>query len=528
MLKKAALISFLLIFISACVPFDLFGSGNSSNGSGSNNNSGGNSSMQATIAALLTTQPEFHPTATSFQPQANFVPTIKPTNSPVPTAKPLAPTATNIKPASASISLTWVQDSDASGDADIFWDANGEFASGFKVLWSSSNSNPAFPGDANVSISNASARSTTIHAEAGKTFYFRVCRYNNGGCDTYSNVYPFKLASLISPTATAGESITIKKVEAAGTGQATVTWSVYGSFPKGFKVVWSDSTTTPKYPDNSAVYAGSDARSATITGTPGTKYYIRVCKYNGSGCDFYSSKATFTFPEATEPVLIEITGMSDKDTGYADINWSVTGSCPGGFKIAWSATNPNPVYPPATDELWTYISDPSARSTVVDGTPGTTYYFRVCQYLDPSCGVYSNSYTFTFASASEPTVDTSTINLLSVEALTPEDPTIAHLVWEATGNFPNGFKVLWSATNPEPTYPDGIDGFNYYSDPATTGGDTLALDIGTTYYVRVCKYDVVTARLNNLGFLLFSTLNTVSTTTCTIYSNVLEYTVPTS
>jgi hypothetical protein len=125
-------------------------------------------------------------------------------------------------------------------------------------------------------------------------------------------------------------------------------------------------------------------------------------------------------------------------------------------------------------------------------------------------------------------VDTSTINLLSVEALTPEDPTIAHLVWEATGNFPNGFKVLWSATNPEPTYPDGIDGFNYYSDPATTGGDTLALDIGTTYYVRVCKYDVVTARLNNLGFLLFSTLNTVSTTTCTIYSNVLEYTVPTS
>jgi len=185
MVKKAALISFLLIFISACVPFDLFGPGNAANGNGSNNNgSGSNSSVQATVVALLTTQTELHPTATSFQPQPNFIPTVKPTNTPVPTAKPLAPTATNIKPASASISLTLVQDSDALGDADVFWDANGEFASGFNVLWSSSNSSPAFPGDSNVLISNASARSTTIHAEAGKTFYFRVCRHNNGACDT--------------------------------------------------------------------------------------------------------------------------------------------------------------------------------------------------------------------------------------------------------------------------------------------------------------------------------------------------------
>ena len=127
----------------------------------------------------------------------------------------------------------------------------------------------------------------------------------------------------------------------------------------------------------------------------------------------------------------------------------------------------------------------------------------------------------------EPTVDTSTIDLISVEALTPEDPTIAHLVWEAAGNFPNGFKILWSSTINPPTYPDGMDGYNYISDPSAASGDTLPLNTGTTYYVRVCKYDVVTARLNNLGFLLFSTLNTGSITTCTIYSNVLEYTVPT-
>ena len=534
MYKKVALISILLIFISACIPFDLAGPGNSSGNNGSTNNNApaSDASVQATVAALLTSQPEFHPTPTSFQPLVNYAPTVKPNSTPVPTAKPIAPTSTTPKQTTAqtssSITLTYVQDSDAPGYADVFWDAVGEFASGFKVLWSSSNSSPSFPDDSNVLIGNASARSTTIHAEAGKTFYFRVCKYNNSGCEAYSNVYSFKLASVISPTATTGESITIKKVEALGTGEAKVTWSVVGNFSKGFKVVWSDTTSSPKYPDNSAVFAASDARSATITGTPGTKYYIRVCKYNGSGCDFYSTKATFTFPAApAEPVSIEITSMVDKMTGFAYINWSVSGPCPCGFKIAWSATNPNPVYPPATDELWTYISDTSARSAVVEGTPGTTYHFRVCQYLDSgSCGVYSNSYTFTFASPPEPTVDTSSINLISVAALSPSDPTIAHLVWEASGNFPNGFKILWSATNSTPTYPDGIDGFNYYSDPAATQGDTLALTAGTTYYVRVCKYDVVTARLNNLGSLLFSPLYTGSTTTCTVYSNTLEYVVP--
>jgi hypothetical protein len=529
--KKLALISILLIFISACVPFDLVGPGNSSRESTSNNNGSG-PNIQATVAALLTEQPELHPSATSFQPQPNLNPVVKPTarptETPLPTAKPFVPTATKTSSAASSfINVTLVQDSDTFGDADVYWDALGEFASGFKVLWSSANSYPTFPGDSNVLISSASARSTTIHAEAGKTFYFRVCRYNNGSCDTYSNVYPFKLASLISPTATAGASITIQKVEGTGTGQAKVSWSVNGSFSNGFKVVWSDNNTAPKYPDDSAVYAGADARSATITGTPGTKYYIRICKYNGSGCDFYSGKVTFTFPETTETVSIEITEMSDKVTGHAYIHWSVTGSCPCGFKITWSSTNPNPVYPPATDELWTYKSDPSARSAIVEGTPGTTYHFRVCQYLDPGCGVYSNSYSFTFASAPEPTVDTSTINLISVEARTPEDPTVAHLVWEAAGSFPNGFKIIWSATNPAPTYPDHMDGYNYLSDPSATTGDTLPLQTGTTYFVRVCKYDVVTAFVKNLGFLLLSPLNNDSITGCTIYSNVLEYTVPT-
>jgi hypothetical protein len=528
MVKKLALIAFLLIFISACVPFDLIGPGNSSNGSSSDGNSS-NPNVQATVAAILTEQPELHPSATSFQPQPNFNPTAKPTDTPIPTVKPSAPTATKTSSSAPSfINVTLVQDGSKPGDANVFWDATGAFPYGFKVLWSSTNSKPAFPGDSNVLINDAGARSTTIHAQAGTTFFFRVCRYTDGICDTYSNSYSFQLAELISPTSTTGNSITIQNVEAVGTGQAKVTWSADGSFSKGFKVVWSDSTTAPKYPDNSAVFAGADARSATITGTPGTKYFIRVCKYNGSGCDFYSSKFTYTFPSApapTEPVTITIKGMSDKVTGSAYIEWSVTGSFPIGFKIAWSATNPEPVYPPDSGGLWTYISDGNARSAVVDGTPGTTYYFRICQYLGGACGVYSNSYTFTFEAAPEPTVDTSTIVLDSVVA--SADPTIATLTWTASGSFPNGFKIIWSSTINPPTYPDGMDGYNYISDPSATTGDTLALAPGTFYYVRVCKYDVVTAFVNNLGFFLFSPLNTGSITTCTIYSNVLEYTVPT-
>lgn len=53
MVKKLAIISILFILISGCVPFDLVGAGNSSNGNSSNNNS----NMAPTIASLLTYQP---------------------------------------------------------------------------------------------------------------------------------------------------------------------------------------------------------------------------------------------------------------------------------------------------------------------------------------------------------------------------------------------------------------------------------------------------------------------------------------
>ena len=204
--------------------------------------------------------------------------------------------ATTAAPTSASITITLVENGNTFGDAHVFWNASGTFPSGFKVLWSATNSSPVYPGDSNLLISDSGARSAIVHAQEGKSFYFRVCRYVNGGCDTYSNVYTFKLANLISPTPTTGSSITVQKVEATNTSEAKVAWTVSGSFPKGFKVVWSEHTQNPTYPEDTSVFAGVDARTATVTGNPGAKYYIRVCKYNGSGCDFYSSAFSYTFP----------------------------------------------------------------------------------------------------------------------------------------------------------------------------------------------------------------------------------------
>jgi hypothetical protein len=525
--KKFSVLILFILLVTACTPFDLVASASNGGNSGSNSS---NNNTAPTIAALLTNQPEFHPTATMFQPQINY----NPTTPPLPTTPPIAPTSTKTPPTSAtapvvttSLSLTLVDDGNAPGEADVFWNASGSFPAGFKILWSATNNNPSFPGDNNQLVSDPGARSTTVQATAGKNFYFRVCRFINGGCDNYSNVYSFKLASEAVPTTAPADGITIKKVEEISTGQAKVTWAVTGIFPKGFKVVWSDSTSTPTYPGDSAVFAGSDARTATITGNPGTKYYIRVCKYNGSGCDFYSGKYTFTFsgaPESTEAVSIAITGMSDKVIGAAYIEWSAAGSFPSGFKIAWSSSNPNPVYPPDAGGLWTYISDGGARSAVVEGTPGTTYYFRVCQYLGGSCGVYSDSYSFTFESEPVPTEDTSTITLISVGA--SADPTIASATWEGSGSFPEGFKIVWSSTSDAPSYPDNMDGYTYISNPSATSGETSALVSGTTYHVRVCKYETVTAFINNLGIFLFNTLHNTSTATCTRYSNTLDYTVP--
>lgn len=73
--------------------------------------------------------------------------------------------------------------------------------------------------------------------------------------------------------------------------------------------------------------------------------------------------------------------------------WTLTGmQSPKGFKVVW-ASMPQPTYPGSD---YHYLTNPDTRSdTVIGLSSGKTYYFRVCEYLGGSCGVYSNEVSVT-------------------------------------------------------------------------------------------------------------------------------------
>jgi hypothetical protein len=185
---------------------------------------------------------------------------------------------------------------------------------------------------------------------------------------------------------------------------------------------------------------------------------------------------------------IAITSIVDGGSGKARINWTGTGDFPSGFKILYSTSSATPFvggYP------YYAISSGSTRSAYVDGASGTKYYFRICRTTGTTCDIYSNSYAYTFPGS----VVTSTPKSTPVVTSTPDLATIAitsivaapslgsaNITWTDVGSFPEGFKVLASPTNTQPTISNTV---------ATVGsGATGATFSGlpdTNYYVRVCK-----------------------------------------
>ncbi len=194
-------------------------------------------------------------------------------------------------------------------------------------------------------------------------------------------------------------------------GDVDMTWDSYA--PAGFnyyKVVRSTTNENPVYPEDSYIKADSnpDASSYTDTNVPdGTKYY-RVCsiakpnRYCSKVVSISSDGASsiVTKPETTttkvEPVTIEPATLaltaSMEDDGV-QLDWTIDGSSPKGFKVTISTVNENPTYPVMTGDTYRYFTDPAKRSYMdIQLTPGKVYHYRVCQYDGAGkCLAYSNS-----------------------------------------------------------------------------------------------------------------------------------------
>lgn len=338
-------------------------------------------------------------------------------------------------------------------------------------------------------------------------------------------------------------TITLTHIVDLGGGNAEVQWAAEGSFPSGFRLVWSDTNTTPAYPtDTSLDIAEPTASSATFNGEIRKIYYVRVCRIVAEGCDSYSNLGIFALlnpaptavvptevvlPTTTSQVLptattastlvttptIKITSMSDAGTGKAKITWDASGTFAYGFKIVYSSVHNPPVYGSDTNYS---ISSGVYRSAYVDGTPGTTYYYRLCRSTGSSCDVYSNVYTFTYPGGSatsttaptsaptqtptktpttvatvQPTAtftatpSTATIEISSISNVNPGQATV---YWSASGSFNQGFRILYSSTNNPPTLADGSVAETSWNASSGIGYGTFTGTLGGTYYIRVCRY----------------------------------------
>lgn len=444
---------------------------------------------------------------------------------PTPTATLEAPAPqggeVNVTSQPASIVITSITEK-AAGQALINWEVQGEFPSGFKVVWTEVQGLPTFPENSSVAASSPNARSAQITITPGTIYYVRVCRYLYGACDVYSDLGIFAfmpgtptpnlsanatgtaaaktktpIAGLLK-TATPDSGLLITLMKGGTDGKAYMSWTAKTPDTYGFKIVYSKTNSTPTYGTDSYFFISDPkARSAYVDGLSATKYYYRVCRLTSTGtCGAYSPTYTFTFPTVNtptvDPAVISITGITDTVTGSAEVTWTATGTFPSGFKILYSKTNTLPTL----SDSYVAVSDGALRVGTITGDPSATYHVRICKYFSGACVAYSSVVDFSFAA------DPATITITSASDYSSAGG--IQVGWNATGTFINGFKILYSTSQSTPTFE------NASMVAVTDGALRTGIVSGSAnqkYYLRVCKY---------------------SGTGCGVYSNVVEFTTATA
>jgi hypothetical protein len=102
-----------------------------------------------------------------------------------------------------------------------------------------------------------------------------------------------------SPISASG-TIKITSIKDNNSGKAVITWTATGSQSQPFWIYYSESYQYPYY-GGYPMWKVSDsaARSAYLEGEAGKTYWIRICHYTGSGCEYYSNPVQYSFPSAT-------------------------------------------------------------------------------------------------------------------------------------------------------------------------------------------------------------------------------------
>ncbi len=376
------------------------------------------------------------------------------------------------------------------GKAYFAWTDKSSSPKGYKIVYSSSSQVPTYGTDPYFYIADSTVRSAYVDGSSNTKYYYRICRFDGTKCTAYSAVYTFTFPTY-SITSTADSStISITSISDTSTGVAQVNWTASGSFPNGFKILYSKTTSLPTLADSYTVVSDGTLRLGSITGDPSATYHVRVCKYSGGECVVYSPVVDFTF--AADPAVITITGLVDNSSvvGSVDLEWTATGTFSNGFKVLYSTSQSTPTYENASVIA---VPSGSTRAATITGSGNTHYYLRVCKSSGTGCGVYSNVVEFTTRTADV--------------VLTKDDFVADTYNWTLPGgNADNadGYMLFWATSDITPIWTSGF--VDQVSATASLRTLTLSLPTGNNI-VRLCVY-------------------VASGPSCSGYSNTLKVVVP--
>lgn len=171
-----------------------------------------------------------------------------------------------------------------------------------------------------------------------------------------------------SPSPAPAGSISITSIVPT-TGSFKVFWSTANvDTSNGFKVVWNQAG-NPTYGVDSANYVGAGNSKHVVTGLATGTYYVRVCRYTGSGCDTYSNQVSVSVSGITYPNTVTLNAFDEINS---KLTWSTDNGQTGeGFKVLLNGS------------ILQYVNG-------FEFSPTQNGSYKVCIWKSGSCSAYSN------------------------------------------------------------------------------------------------------------------------------------------
>lgn len=222
----------------------------------------------------------------------------------------------------------------------VSWTTKGESVDGYKVVWSLA-SQPTYPildGMQVLYVGPGSAKIAYLKAFDGEgEYHVRVCEYLEERCGLYSNeVVLITDGTSTEKTEDEKESsdddekeevsteVLVDRISLRGSSEdGMVKWVVVGEASMGVKVLVSRET-APEYParkgDQAHYVESTSTDSFHVKPHDGSgEYFVRVCAYNGEGCEVYSNEVTLSF--ASKALLEGFKDVEKSHENYEAIDY---------------------------------------------------------------------------------------------------------------------------------------------------------------------------------------------------------------